>query len=190
MKSTLRHTLAFLALGLILCAAPTGRMHPDSNLLTKVPNAPPLAGAKVQSEPSAYLEQLRLAILGEEHAWLKTYGYADIERRLRVTPYPERKYANHAEDDLLPPPLATVPKLDGQPGDPAWQGASRGVVRVAGIAGWQEGPLVEQPVEAGVCGSDLCLAVTANRFLSPHLALVGVVNQSARGLIVLAGDGL
>jgi hypothetical protein len=191
MRSVFRNVLAFPALGLLFCATALDRMHPDSNLLTKVPNAPRLAGAEAKSESSVYSEQLRLAILGQEHAWLKTYGYADIERRLRVTPYPERKYANHAEDDLLPlPMLATVPKLDGQPGDPAWQGASRGVVRVAGIAGWQEGPLVEQSVEAGVCGSDLCLAVTADRFLSPHLALVGVINQPARGLIVLSGNGL
>jgi len=191
MNPAFRNVLAFPALGLLFCAMALDRMHPDSDLLAKVPNAPPIAGTAAKSDLSGYPEQLRLAILGEEHAWLKTYGYADIQKNLRITPYPERKYPKHAEDDLLPlPALLAAPKLDGQPDDPAWQAASRGVVRVSDIAGWPQGPLVEQSVEAGVCGSDLCLAVTANRFLSAHLALVGVINQPARGLIVLAGDGL
>lgn len=193
MQSALRNVPTFLALGLVVCAA-MDRINPDSNLLDRVPKppaAPAVAGLDAENNSAGYEAQLRLAILGEEHAWLKTYGYADIEKRLRVTPYPERKYARHAEDDLLPlPVLSTAPKLDGQPDDPAWQGASRGVVRVASIAGWREGPLVEQSVEAGICGSDLCLAVNASRFLSTHLALVGVINQPARGLIGLAGEEL
>jgi hypothetical protein len=183
--------LVFPAVGLILCAAAFDRMHPDSNFLVRVPKPPSLAGTDNKSDVSDYSEQLRVAILGEEHAWLKTYGYADIQPNLRITPYPERKYPKHAEDDVLPlPTLSAAPKLDSQPDDAAWQGASRGVVRVAGFAGWREGPLVEHSVEAGVRGADLCLAVTANRFLSTHLALVGVINQPARGLIVLAGDAL
>ena len=191
MRLALRNVLALPALGMVLCAAAIDRMNPDSDLLVKVPNPPSLVGTDAKSDLSDYREQLRLAILGEEHAWLKTYGYADIQQNLRITPYPERKYPKHAEDDLLPlPALSASPKLDGRPDDPAWQSASRGVVRVCHIAGWQEGPLVEQAVEAGICGSDLCLAVTANRFLSAHLALVGVIDQPTRGLIVLARDGL
>ena len=138
-----------------------------------------------------FAAQLRLAILGEEHAWLKAYGYADIERGLRLTPYPEKKYPKHADDDLLPlPTLPAAPKLDGQPDDPAWQAASRGVARVGHVAGWQNAPLAEQAVEAGVCGPDLYLAVTADRVLSAHLALVGMRNQPTRGLIVLTREGL
>jgi hypothetical protein len=191
MKLALRNVLVFPAVGLILCAAGIDRMHPDSTFLAKVPNPPPLVGTDIKNDLAGYTGQLRQAILGEEHAWLKTYGFADIQKGLRITPYPERKYPKHAEDDLLPlPAMPTAPKLDGQPDDAAWQAASRGVVRVSDIAGWRQGPLVEQSVEAGVCGSDLCLAVTANRFLSAHLALVGVINQPARGLIVVARDGL
>ena len=140
-----------------------------------------------------YDAQLRRAILGEEHAWLKAYGYADIEYRLRVSNvnYPEHRFPSHVEDDVLPlPTLATIPKLDGQADDPAWEGASKGMARVCQIADWEAGPLVEQAVEAGVCSNDLYLAVTADRFLSAHLALVGVINQPTRGLIVLTREGL
>ena len=158
---------------------------PDEKVGALSPNAQPPDGL------SDFSAQLSPAILGEEHAWLKAYGYADIERRLRLTAYPEKKYPKHADDDLLPlPTLPVAPKLDGQPDDPAWQAASRGVARVCHLAGWQKLPLVEQAVEAGVCGSDLYLAVTADRFLSAHLALVGTLNQPARGLIVLTRDGL
>ena len=100
---------------------------------------------------SAYVSELWKAILGEEHAWQKAFGYADIEFRLRVSNpiYPEHRSPAHVEDDLLPlPTLATIPKLDAQADDPAWEGASKGMVRVCRIAGWDEGPLVEQTVEA------------------------------------------
>ena len=119
-------------MGLLFCAFAIERIHPDSDLLAKVPNPPaltPMVGADTESGLPGASEQLRLAILGEEHAWLKTYGYADIEKRLRITPYPERKFAKHSDDDLLPLPLLrTAPKLNGQPDDPAWQAASRGVM--------------------------------------------------------------
>lgn len=178
--------------GCMLSAAAVERMDPDSDLL-KVPH-PPAAPGRAATGPGAaqdYAAQLRTAILGEEHAWLKTYGYADIQEELRFTPYPERKYPKHAEDDLLPlPTMPAAPKMDARGNDPGWQGASRGVVRVAAVAGWPEGPLVEQAVEAGICGSDLCLAVSANRFISTHLAVAGVVNQPVRGLIVQAGQGV
>ena len=140
---------------------------------------------------SGYSAQRRAAILEEEHAWLKTYGRVDIQQTLRAMNYSERKYPNHAEDDLLPlPPLAAEPKLNGQADDPAWQGASKGTARVCHVADWEAGPLVEHSVEAGTCSSNLYLAVTADRFLSAHLALVGVINQPARGLIVSTKDGL
>jgi hypothetical protein len=180
------------ALALVAGAAPASRLDPDSRLLARAPNPPRIPGTAVAGSSAAgYAAQLRLAILGEEHAWLKTHGYADIDKGLRITPYPERKYPRHADDDLLPlPTLLLEPKLNGQGGDPAWLSASRGVVRVARIGEWEQGPLVEQAVEAGVCGSSLCLAVTANRFLSSHLAMVGVINQTERGLIVLSGNTL
>jgi hypothetical protein len=158
---------------------------PEEKVGTLSPNAQRTGG------PADRTAQLRLAILGEEHAWLKAYGYADVEYRLRRTPYPEKRQPRHADDDRLPlPTLTAAPKLDGQPNDPAWKTASRGVARVCAIGDWDAGPLVEHAVEAGVCGNDLYLAVTANRFPSAHLALVGVINQPARGLIVLTRSGL
>jgi len=147
--------------------------------------------ARLNGGASDYTAQLRRAVLGEEHAWLKTYGYADVEYRLRNTPYPERRHPQHTHDDLLPLPVLTAePALDGQPDDAAWGGASRGVARVCQIASWETGPLVAQAVEAGVYGTNLFLSVTADRFLSAHLAHVGVIDQAARGLIVLTRDGL
>ncbi len=147
--------------------------------------------ARLNGGASDYTAQLRRAVLGEEHAWLKTYGYADVEYRLRNTPYPERRHPQHTRDDLLPLPVLTAePALDGQPDDAAWGGASRGVARVCQIASWETGPLVAQAVEAGVYGTNLFLSVTADRFLSAHLAHVGVIDQAARGLIVLTRDGL
>ncbi len=191
MKHVLQKLPLFLGLGLALNAATPEGIGPDSNRLVKVPKPPALAAANATGLPRDYRGQLQMAILGEEHAWLKTSGYADVERRLRITPYPERKHPKHAADDMLPLPLMPVaPKLDASTDDPAWQAASRGVVRVANIVGWSEGPLVEQAVEAGVCGTHLCLAITANRFLSAHIALVGVIKQPSRGLIVLRGDEL
>ena len=134
---------------------------------------------------------LRFAVLGEEHAWLKASGYADIERRLRVTPYPEKRFPRHVDDDLLPlPTLPAPPRLDGAVDDVRWRAASRGVARVCKIDDWDAGPLAGQAVEAGVCDGDLYVAVTADRWFSAHLAQVGVIGQPVRGMILLTRDGL
>ena len=86
--------------------------------------------ARANGGLSDYASLLRLAVLGEEHAWLKTYGYGDVEYRLRRTPYPEKRAPRHQADDLLPlPTLTAEPRLDGAADDAAWDGASRGVAR-------------------------------------------------------------
>ena len=85
---------------------------------------------------------LRYAFLGEEHAWLKTYGRADISPRL--VPYNGRvkEYPRHVGDDRLPlAPLSSRPKLDGNLDDACWSAASRGVVRVASPDDFDRGPL-------------------------------------------------
>jgi len=136
-------------------------------------------------------QQLRMAILGEEHDWLKTAGHADIEYRLRRTPYPERRFPAHAAADILPlPTLSAAPKLDVTAKDPLWQETSRGVVRVCSIDKWEDGPLVEYTVEAGTHNSALYLSISADRTLSSHIALIGVINQQSKGLIRIAQEGI
>ena len=207
MNLGIRNASLFAVFGLVFHVAALNSMDPDSGFLIKVPPPPGpamlaetrtpgtetalKADAQLNGGVSDYNVLLRRAILGEEHAWLKTYGYADVQHRLRNTPYPERRHPRHNRDDLLPlPTLAAEPKLDGHPDDAAWSGTSRGVARVCQIAGWETGPLIEQAVEAGVFGTNLYLSVTADRFLSAHLALVGVIEQPSRGLVALTRDGL
>ena len=136
-------------------------------------------------------KQLQMAILGVEHAWLKTAGHADIEYRLRRTPYPEKRFPAHAAADTLPlPSLSAAPKLETAAKDPIWQEASRGVVRVCSIDKWAESPLVEYTVEAATHSSDLYICISADRILSSHMALIGVNNQPNKGLIRVGPNGI
>ncbi|MCL1922220.1 MAG: discoidin domain-containing protein, partial [Kiritimatiellaeota bacterium] len=130
-------------------------------------------------------DQIKLAILGEEHAWLKMAGHADVEYGLRHTPYPERRHPAHQPDDVLPlPTLAEAPQGEG------WEQASRGTVRVVKIGAWEQGPLHVQHVEAAIHDGHLHVAVDAPEFLSAHLSQVGTCDLSARGFIVRAEEGL
>ena len=136
-------------------------------------------------------EQLRYAFLGEEHAWVKTYGRADLDPTL--VPYNGRvkEYPRHVGDDRLPlPPLTTTPELDGSLHDPCWAEASRGVVRVAHPYDFERGPLVEHVVRAGWRGDSLYLAVRAERPLSSHLAVVSSADWQGCGVVAFAKDGL
>jgi len=137
-----------------------------------------------------YERQLRVAFLGEEYAWLKTYGRADMDPRLteyvRVWEYPR-----HVGDDQLPlPPLPSAPKLDGQLDDACWQAASCGVVRVALPADFERSPLVDQVVHAGWLGDDLLLGFQFDRLLSGHLAVVSTDDWQGCGVIAWTKDGL
>ena len=134
---------------------------------------------------------LRYAFLAEEHAWLKTYGRADLDRYLVETPYREKRYPKHAGDDRLPlPPLARGPRLDGDLDDPCWSGASRGTVRVAHPYDFDAGPLVECSALAGHHDGQLVLAVETDRLLSSHLAVVSTVDGQGCGVVTLTKDGL
>lgn len=134
---------------------------------------------------------LRMAFVAEEHAWLKTFGRADLDPSLvpyngRVTEYPR-----HVGDDRLPlPPLPSAPVLDGRLDDACWDWASRGMVRVASADDFDAGPLVEVAAHAGRLGDDLVLAIQASRLLSTHIAVISAANWEGCGIIVITREGL
>lgn len=130
---------------------------------------------------------LRQAFLGEEHAWLKTYGRADLDRRLTETPYREKRYPSYVGEDRLPlGPLSGLPQWDGRLDDSCWNEASRGEVRVARPDDFEQGPLVTTTVWAGRAGDDLVLAIHTNRLLSSHLAVVSSADGRGCGVVVFA----
>ncbi len=134
---------------------------------------------------------LRYAFLGEEHAWLKTYGRADLDPSL--VPYDGRvtEYPRHVADDHLPlSPLLSAPRLDGRLDDACWAGASQGYARVAAIDDFERGPLVTYAVRAGILGDDLYLAVQTNRLLSSHVAVISTIGEAQSGLLALTPEGL
>jgi hypothetical protein len=149
------------------------------------------AGVPGTARTLARMALLRYAFIGEEHAWLKTYGRADLDPSLvpyngRVTEYPR-----HVGDDRLPlPPLSSAPVLDGTLDDACWSEASQGIVRVSKPDDFDAGPLVEQSVLAGRSGTDLCLAIRVNRLLSSHLAVVSSADWSGCGIVAITPDGL
>ena len=138
---------------------------------------------------SGVAELLRDAFLAEEHAWVKTYGRADLSPRL--VPYNGRvkEYPRHAGDDRLPlPPLSSTPRLDGRLDEPCWRDASRGVVRVAYPYEFDRGPLVNYGVRAGRIKDDLYLAIRTDRLLSAHLAVVSSTDWQGAGVVTFAGQ--
>jgi len=141
--------------------------------------------------PPSQGEQLESAFLGEEHAWVKTYGRADISPRL--VPYNGRvkEYPRHVGDDRVTlPRLAARPVLDGRLDDASWRGASRGVVRVAHPYEFDLGPLVSYEVTAGRFDDDLCLAIRTNRLLSRHVAVLSDADGGGAGVVVCTEKGL
>ena len=134
--------------------------------------------------------QLRYAFLGEEHAWVKTYGRADLDSRL--VPYNGRvkEYPRHVGDDCLPlPPVSSAPKMDGKLDDACWAEASRGVVRVASPYEFEKGPLAEHEVFAGRSRDDLVLAIRTPGFLSSHVAVVSSADWKGCGVVAYTKEG-
>ena len=150
------------------------------------PPAPPGIAAKPPEEG-----QLQYAFLGEEHAWLKTYGRADISPAL--VPYNGRvkEYPRHVGDDTVPlPPLSSAPELDGCLDDACWREASRGVARVAYPYDFKGGPLIAHTLSAGWRGNALYLALRVDRFLSSHVAVVSSAGLGDCGVVVCTEEGL
>jgi hypothetical protein len=138
-----------------------------------IPAAIAEAAATDDDAALGYEDLLKYAFVAEEHAWLKTYGYADLDPSLvpyngRVTEYPR-----HVGDDVIPvPTLGGTPDLNAVIGADEWSGASMGTVRVAFPDDFEEGALVEHRLRAGIDGSDLHVAVEANRLLNGRVLLV------------------
>ena len=134
---------------------------------------------------------LRMAFIGEEHAWLKTYGRADLSPLLvpyngRVTEYPR-----HVGDDWLPlPPMETEPALDGDLSDACWLDVSRGVARVADPYDFDQSPLVEHVVRAGHTQEHLYLAIRTDRLLSGHVAVIHSIGWHDAAVLAVTSDGL
>ena len=158
----------------------------------------PIPGEKVGAltEPAGgtradVLAQLRYAFLGEEHAWLKTYGHADLDPAL--VPYNGRvqEYPRHVGDDRLPlPPLSSAPALDGKLEDACWSEASQGTVCVAHPYDFDRGPLVTEAVKAGWREDSLYLAIRTDRLLSAHLVVVSAGDWQGGGVVAVSDRGL
>lgn len=141
--------------------------------------------------PGDYLVELKKAFLGEEHAWLKVAGRADVAAGLRHTPYPKQVHPQRIPEDVLPlGQMTTAPTLDGKLDDAAWKSASRGTVYVAQPDNWEAGPLVTQAVMAGIIGDQLYLALDNSRTLSRSLAVVGQNDGVGLGVITWTKEGL
>jgi hypothetical protein len=148
----------------------------------------PLSEVDRAADPVA--DDLRYAFLGEEHAWLKVAGHADLSARL--VPYNGRvkDYPRHAGDDVVPlAALPAAPTLDGQLDEPCWERASQGVGRVAWPYEFDTGPLLQTTVQAGIVGDQLCLAVATDRLLSAHLAVVSAGDGEGCGAVTLIAGG-
>ena len=136
-------------------------------------------------------EFIKYASLGEQHAWLKTYGRADLSPRL--VPYNGRvkEYPRHVGSDCVSlPTVAGELTLDGKLDEPVWNQTSRGVARVAYPYYWDSPPLVECAVRAGLTQQHLLLAVEVNALLSGHVAVVSLPGGEACGVLALGKKGL
>lgn len=152
-----------------------------------LPAPPPPPEAKTLP----YEDALAEAFVGEEHAWLKTWGRADLSDRLvpyngRVTEYPR-----HVGDDVLP--LATLPDapaLACGAGAEPWPVASRGVARVAWPHDPANTPLVEYALAARRTADSLYLEISTNRLLSSHIAIVSAGDWTGWGVVAWSDQGL
>ena len=134
---------------------------------------------------------LRSAFVKEEHAWLKTYGRADLDPGLVPYNGRVREYPRHVGEDRLPlPAVSSAPVLDGALEDACWSGASRGTVRVARPDDFERGPLVRHCLWAARHGGDLCMALQVDRLLSRHIAVVATGDWQSCGIVVLTDEGL
>ncbi len=156
----------------------------DAVPVAVVPPPPPAPDSRLRGNDAVFsveTDPVRAALLGEEHAWLKTYGRADLSPAL--VPYNGRvkEYPRHVGDDILPLPLLSKASK--------WRvEASQGTVRVASPYDFERGPLVCFRLWAGRFGDELVFALHADRLLSRHLAVISDGDGGDCGVIEYA-DG-
>ncbi len=137
------------------------------------------------------------AVIDEEYAWLKAFGRADLDPRLVNTPYPQRKFPYHVEDDtttLVRSKL--IPTLDGVIDENEWATSSTGTVTVGCPSDdFETGALVESTGRLTLCdaadGSFLYGAIQTNRLLSAHIATIQTQAETDQrgGVLCLNADG-
>ncbi len=156
--------------------------------LVPPPPGPPEA-ARVSSAPES--DAVKDAFLAEEYAWIKTAGRADVDPRL--VPYNGRvkEYPHPVGDDTLPlPNLSEAPDLDGKLRDACWNEASRGTVRVAYPFDFAATPLVTSELWAGRHGDSVWFALSTDRLLSSHVAVVSSADMQGCGVVEVTRKGL
>jgi hypothetical protein len=174
-------------------AAPVAVRHlGPQGINAQIPGSPPAPRPLARQDRAGKGNEgmLRYAFLGEEAAWLRTYGRADLNPLL--VPYNGRvkNYPRHVRDDCLPlPTMASIPKLDGVVDDAAWTTASRGVARIADPYNFDAGPLVECVATAGIAGDHLYLAIQTNRLLSSHVAVLSSEGTEDAWVLVCTDAG-
>ncbi len=130
----------------------------------------------------------RRSLVDEEYAWLKAFGRADIDPGLTRTPYPIKRHPLRLPEDATTlVRIAEVPRLDGRLAEPLWERVSNATVRVAKPGTFEEGAAVEYVVRAFLSGERLYLAISTNRLLSAHLAVLQTTDGG--GIIAVSEDG-
>lgn len=130
----------------------------------------------------------RSSLVGEEYAWLKTFGRADCDPYLKHHLYPIKKNPQLVPDDVTT--LVTVtekPELDGRLDEPFWSRVSRGTVRVAQPSDFPTGVLVEYRCSAAISGDDVYVGIEADRLLSSFLAILRTEKHA--GVVVVDASG-
>ncbi|MGL4941754.1 MAG: hypothetical protein ACRC46_01015 [Thermoguttaceae bacterium] len=158
-----------------------------------VPPPPPIAllprSQKTTTvDQKVFESEWRTTLVDEEYAWLKTFGYADIDPSLTHTPYPAQHHpVKIPNDETTLVHIAGSPKLDGVLDEPLWQRVSDATVRVASPGTWEEGANVETHVRTFRSDDNLYLAITTNRLLSAHIAILQTADTS--GVVALTDSG-
>lgn len=155
------------------------------------PPPPPLDSEAIPVDSVDYDAKWKTTLVDEEYAWLKAFGRADIDPGLTNTPYPIKRHPLRLPEDVTTlVRINETPKLDGRLDEPLWQQVSNAAVHVAKPGTFEEGALVEYVSHVFLSGDQLYVAISTNRLLSAHLAVMetsdggGIVAVTPEGRIV------
>ena len=153
------------------------------------PPPPPSLGTKENRlDPVAYDAVWKATLVDEEYAWLKAFGRADIDPGLMHTPYPIKRHPLRLPEDVTTlVRINEVPQLDGLLNELLWLQVSNATVRVAKPGTFEEGALVEYVTRTFLSGDQLYIAISTNRLLSSHLAVIQTADGG--GVVAVTPDG-